>query len=599
MYNPDGSDTDREWVELYNAGPTPVDLGGWRLEDIQDGQVSEALPSILLNPGAALVVTADTGLFDAQWNAAGNVHRIEVANYPTFANSPSSSNETIALRNLAGVFVDQINYDDTGEWPRDSPDGASISILPESLSAAANDLGTAWKTSMVGLYGARFEYGPEGQQDRASPGFVATVPQGPFTPSPDAAWSMVVLPDTQAYSKSSVDSAIFRQMTQWVVDQRDTFGVQFVVHEGDIVNQNSQVTPSSGDQSGDQQWQNAKEAMSLLDGVVPYALSPGNHDYGTTNAQDRTTQFNDYFKQDDNPLVDPQQGGTLRGVMTPGELDNSLHEFVAPDGREMLVVTTEWGPRQTAVDWANRSLRASHYADHTAVLLTHAYMWHDETRYDWERNLDDDPDNNQGGNPYSYATGGDTHDGEDLWNELVSPNGAFEMVMSGHVGGDGTAYLASEGERGQTVHQMLFNTQFETFGGNGWIRVIEFLDDGRTVRVRTYSPFHDLEKTNTANAFEFTVSPLLPGDYNDDGRVDAADYSLWRDAEGTTVAAWSSADGDGDGLIGPGDYEVWRNAYGATRQGTPSHSVPEPSTGLAASILAAGILRRVRSTHTL
>lgn len=576
MYNPDGSDTSREWVELFNTGFTAVDLAGWRVEDVQDGQVSSALPSMLLGPRASLVVTGDAGLFDAQWNPTGTaVPRIEVADFPTFANSPSPVNETVGIRNSAGVLVDLVNLDDEGDWPRDSPDGSSISVLPGSLSPTGNDAGSAWKPSMAGVYGATFAFGPNGEGDRASPGIVVPTPQAPFTPSPDAAWSMVVLPDTQSYVRSSADTGILEQMTQWVVDQRDAFGVQFVVHEGDIVNQNSQVAPTSGDQSGDQQWQNAKAAMSLLDGVVPYALSPGNHDYGTTNAQDRTTQFNDYFQQDDNPLVDPQQGGTLKSLLEPGNLENTLHEFVAPDGREMLVLATEWGPRQAAVDWANLALRPAKFADHTAMLLTHAYMFHDETRYDRQRNLDADPDNDQGGNPHSYDTAGDTHDGEELWNELVSPNGAFEMVLSGHVGGDGTGYLVSEGQQGQTVHQMLFNTQFEVYGGNGWLRVLEFLDDGRTVRVRTHSPFHDLQKTDAANAFEFTISPLRPGDYNDDGVVDAADYSVWRDAEGQQVPAWSSADGDGDGLVGPGDYTVWSDAYG---QAATAGVIPEPST---------------------
>lgn len=579
MYNPDGSDTSREWVELYNTGPGTIDLAGWRVEDVQDGQVSAALPSTLLMPGAAVVVTGDSGLFDAQWNPTGSaVPRVEVADFPTFANSPSTVNETVAIRNSAGVLVDLVNLDDQGDWPRDSPDGSSIAVLPGYLSANGNDAGAAWKPSMAGVYGASFAFGPSGEGDRASPGVVVPTSQAPFAPSPDAAWSMVVLPDTQSYVKSSADTAIFQQMTQWVVDHRDAFGVEFVVHEGDIVNQNSQVEPRSGDQSADQQWQNAKAAMSLLDGVVPYALSPGNHDYGTTNAQDRTTQFNDYFKPDDNPLVDPQQGGTLRSAMTPGQVENALHEFTAPDGREMLVLATEWGPRQAAVDWANAALRPTKFADHTAVLLTHAYMFHDETRYDRQRNLDADPDNDQGGNPHSYDTAGDTLDGEELWNELVSPNGAFEMVLSGHVGGDGTAYLASEGERDQTVHQMLFNTQFEVYGGNGWLRVLEFLDDGRTVRVRTYSPFHDLQKTDGANAFEFTVSPLRPGDYNGDGVVDAADYTVWRDAEGQSVAAWSSADGDGDGTVDQSDYAVWEANYGSASE--PARAVPEPGIGL-------------------
>ena len=30
MYDPDGSDTNREWVELYNDGGSSVDLSAWK-----------------------------------------------------------------------------------------------------------------------------------------------------------------------------------------------------------------------------------------------------------------------------------------------------------------------------------------------------------------------------------------------------------------------------------------------------------------------------------------------------------------------------------------------------------------------------------------
>ena len=50
----------------------------------------------------------------------------------------------------------------------------------------------------------------------------------------------------------------------------------------------------------------------------------------------------------------------------------------------------------------------------------------------------------------------------------------------------------------------------------------------------------------------------LPGDYNDDGTVDAADYPVWRDSLGQAVGPGSSADGDRDGTITMADYEVWK-----------------------------------------
>ena len=123
---------------------------------------------------------------------------------------------------------------------------------------------------------------------------------------------MVVLPDTQNYVKWASNVGILTQMNEWIRDNRDAFNIQVVLHEGDIVNNNNTDTPTSGDQTGTQQWQNAQAAMSVLNGEVPYIMATGNHDYGTTNAQDRSTRFNDFFQASDNPLVDPEQGGILQ-----------------------------------------------------------------------------------------------------------------------------------------------------------------------------------------------------------------------------------------------------------------------------------------------
>lgn len=56
------------------------------------------------------------------------------------------------------------------------------------------------------------------------------------------------------------------------------------------------------------------------------------------------------------------------------------------------------------------------------------------------------------------------------------------------------------------------------------------------------------------------------GDYNVDGRVDAADYSVWRDSLGSHVEAFSAADGNGNGTIDQADYAHWSNRYGSTLQ---------------------------------
>jgi hypothetical protein len=171
----------------------------------------------------------------------------------------------------------------------------------------------------------------------------------------------------------------------------------------------------------------------------------------------------------------------------------------------------EWGPRQAAVDWASSVAGRKKYDGWTKLLITHAYLYHDGTRFDWA-----EKGKKQSNNPHAYkGTKHDTHDGEELWDELVSPLG-FDMVLCGHVGGDMVDYLTSETARGNTCHQLLFNAQFLPEGGQGWLRLLEFLPDGETLRVRTYSPYFDYDgapdtpawRTGEQDRFEFALPPV-------------------------------------------------------------------------------------------
>lgn len=83
---------------------------------------------------------------------------------------------------------------------------------------------------------------------------------------------------------------------------------------------------------------------------------------------------------------------------------------------------------------------------------------------------------------------------------------------------------------------------------------------------------------------------LLPGDFNDDGSIDAADYTVWRDRVGTPADTLPN-DLDG-GVVGAAQYETWATNYGRTAI-SEGASVPEPgAAGLALAFLAIGALRR-------
>lgn len=72
---------------------------------------------------------------------------------------------------------------------------------------------------------------------------------------------------------------------------------------------------------------------------------------------------------------------------------------------------------------------------------------------------------------------------------------------------------------------------------------------------------------------------LLPGDFNDDGFVNALDYSVWRDDAGATLTT--------------DDYNAWVANYGASGSVVAATAVPEPSS-IAGCLVLLGLIGSVR-----
>jgi fibronectin-binding autotransporter adhesin len=103
----------------------------------------------------------------------------------------------------------------------------------------------------------------------------------------------------------------------------------------------------------------------------------------------------------------------------------------------------------------------------------------------------------------------------------------------------------------------------------------------------------------TGNNSSITISDItsidpvggVDGDYNNNGIVDAADYTLWRNSLGDPTEADINFNGDGGGVT-EDDYTYWKNRFGNTSGAGAGSAiaVPEPSAIFITVFAAAGLL---------
>jgi hypothetical protein len=87
--------------------------------------------------------------------------------------------------------------------------------------------------------------------------------------------------------------------------------------------------------------------------------------------------------------------------------------------------------------------------------------------------------------------------------------------------------------------------------------------------------------TDVTDVITYTLAmppPGTPGDYNNDGAVDAADYVVWRN--GGPLQNETATPGS----VTSEDYDQWRarfgNSAGGSASGQSANAAPEPATSL-------------------
>ena len=134
-YNPEVKTEQVEFVELFNSGATPVNLGGWRFTDGIDYQFPAGT---VVTQGGFAVVAKNPAALAAKYGYASA--------FGPYTNGLSAHGEKITLRDAAGGVQDEVNYGAGFPWPTvgDAP-GYSIELINPGLD---NDLGGSWRASV-------------------------------------------------------------------------------------------------------------------------------------------------------------------------------------------------------------------------------------------------------------------------------------------------------------------------------------------------------------------------------------------------------------------------------------------------------------------
>ncbi len=322
-------------------------------------------------------------------------------------------------------------------------------------------------------------------------------------------FSMILLGDPQTYLKYKINQPIFDLMTCWIADNVDNLKIKAVLCTGDLVDQNHNlVTRNPVRQTSRQMWEAGSRAFSTLDNLVPYIISTGNHDYGYRKAENGNTHFPEYFPIERNPLwqkycleVFPNRSGIE-------SLENAIFEFKDPVWGKILVICNEFAPRDEVLQWTGNFIAADKYKNHKVIYMTHSLLHERQGERTDNENYDISPANW----------------GQQVWEKLLYPSSNIVLAICGHTGKptddfqDTVAYRVDKNANGGDVRQMMFNTQmigggWHGNGGDGWLRILEFKPDGKTISVKTYSPFfgispstkHLAHRTAPYDQFDITI----------------------------------------------------------------------------------------------
>ena len=286
---------------------------------------------------------------------------------------------------------------------------------------------------------------------------------------------IVVIPDCQM--ATDYEHSVFIEQIDYIIRQAP----DLVVFTGDMTDTNLDAT-----------WVFVAAQLARLTAAgIKWVPVYGNHDY------DWTSHATARVAGGDARLTAPAWIGGLKDA---GALANS-YTFVTLGGRQWLVLALEYSPTTATVAWANGIVAA--HPTVPVILVTHAFLYRDGTRYDYATKGE-----SQEYNPhsllYQLTPSDGINDGEQLWQGLVLNHSNIRVVLSGH---DvfATASRTDKRQDGTACHQIV--QDYQEFIPNSWglTREYRFDEVNQAIFAATYSASGKRYLVNAGSTFSLPM----------------------------------------------------------------------------------------------
>lgn len=148
---------------------------------------------------------------------------------------------------------------------------------------------------------------------------------------------------------------------------------------------------------------------------------------------------------------------------------------------------------------------------------------------------------------------------------------SFERPLLGVIFTDAT--LASSDPLLASVGRYATAERMIDLEGSDWLSIS---DDLKTLSFQFSASSTQMFNIRLITA-QVSLVPATSGDYNGDGVVNLADYTVWRDSFGQSGPSLA-ADGNGDQKVDAADYQVWKLHFGMQAGDQGAATVAEPAS---------------------